>query len=572
MVLHQFDYIFAIGLIFAFLDAWNIGANDVANSFATSVSSRSLTMMQAMMIATVMEFGGAVLVGSRVSDTVRNGIISTSKFTKEPAVLMLGMMCALVGSSLWLTFATKMGMPVSTTHSIVGAIIGVGIATLGADGIQWAYNDGKGVAGIVSAWFIAPAIAGGFAIIIFLITKYGVLERKRPLRAGFMMVPFYFAITAGVLTMVIVFKGAPSLNLDELSTGQTLGAIFGVAGGVVVLYGVFFLPFLYRKLELEDWQLRTWEIIYGPLLWKRGPVPPRPEGAAVVKDYYSGHKTKEELSTARGAAGDVENAVQTDAQGSEDGIKRDTSSTEKNGEQTLAAHEEASLGPWYTPRNLFAKAKYYFFRGVDRDVVSEQKSGDDATGFLAGDLDKMHAEVKHYDNKTEHLYSFLQVLTAATASFAHGSNDVSNAIGPLTTIYLVWNTNTIAKKADVPIWILVFGGAAITIGLWTYGYNMMRQLGNRLTLHSPSRGFSMELGAAITVILASQFGLPISTTQCITGATVGVGFCSGTWRAVNWRMIAWIYLGWIITLPVAGIISGCLMGVIINAPKWSGIA
>ncbi|EGD93101.1 phosphate-repressible phosphate permease [Trichophyton tonsurans CBS 112818] len=576
MVLHQFDYVFAIGIIFAFLDAWNIGANDVANSFATSVSSRSLTMMQAMMIATVMEFGGAVLVGSRVSDTIRNGIISTSKFTKEPAALMLGMMCALVGSSMWLTFATKMGMPVSTTHSIVGAIIGVGIATLGKDGVQWAYNDGKGVAGIVSAWFIAPAIAGGFAIIVFLITKYGVLERKRPLRAGFMMVPFYFAVTAGILTMVIVFKGAPSLDLDELSTGQVLGAIFGVAGSVVLLYGIFFLPFLYRKLELEDWQLKTWEIIYGPLLWRRGPVPPRPEGTAVVQDYYRGHKTKADLTTTRGAADDIEHAAapQIDAQSSEDGVKRgssEASPAEKNGEQTLEAHEQEALGPWYTPRNLFVKAKYYFFRGVDRDVVSEQNAIDSAN-FLAGDLDKMHAEVKHYDNKTEHLYSFLQVLTAATASFAHGSNDVSNAIGPLTTIYLVWDTNTIAKKAGVPIWILVFGGAAISIGLWTYGYNMMRQLGNRLTLHSPSRGFSMELGAAITVILASQLGLPISTTQCITGATVGVGFCSGTWKAVNWRMIAWIYLGWFITMPVAGIISGCLMGIIINAPRWSGVA
>ncbi|EGD92389.1 uncharacterized protein TERG_08993 [Trichophyton rubrum CBS 118892] len=530
MVLHQFDYIFAIGIIFAFLDAWNIGANDVANSFATSVSSRSLTMMQAMMIATVMEFGGAVLVGSRVSDTIRNGIISTSKFTKEPAALMLGMMCALVGSSLWLTFATKMGMPVSTTHSIVGAIIGVGIATLGKDGVQW------------------PTMMA------------------RVLRV--LSVP-------GSLPQLLPEVLLSSLNLDELSTGQVLGAIFGVAGGVVLLYGIFFLPFLYRKLELEDWQLRTWEVIYGPLLWKRGPVPPRPEGTAVVQDYYRGHKTKADLTTTRGAADDIEHAAapQTDAQSSEDGIKRgssEASPAEKNGEQTLEAHEQEALGPWYTPRNLFVKAKYSFFRGVDRDAVSEQNATD-ATNFLAGDLDKMHAQVKHYDNKTEHLYSFLQVLTAATASFAHGSNDVSNAIGPLTTIYLVWDTNTIAKKASVPIWILVFGGAAISIGLWTYGYNMMRQLGNRLTLHSPSRGFSMELGAAITVILASQLGLPISTTQCITGATVGVGFCSGTWKAVNWRMIAWIYLGWFITMPVAGIISGCLMGIIINAPRWSGV-
>jgi sodium-dependent phosphate transporter len=114
-VLHQYDYIFAIGMLFAFLDAWNIGANDVANSFATSVSSRSLTMKQAMLIATVMEFAGAVLVGSRVADTIRSKILSVSAFEQQPAILMLGMMCALIGSSTWLTVATKIGLPVSTT-------------------------------------------------------------------------------------------------------------------------------------------------------------------------------------------------------------------------------------------------------------------------------------------------------------------------------------------------------------------------------------------------------------------------------------------------------------------------
>lgn len=109
---------------------------------------------------------------------------------------------------------------------------------------------------------------------------------------------------------------------------------------------------------------------------------------------------------------------------------------------------------------------------------------------------------------------------------------------------------------------------SLVIGLWTYGYNIMRNLGNRITLHSPSRGFTMELGSAITVIMATKLKLPVSTTQCITGATVGVGLCNGTWRTINWRMVAWIYMGWIITLPVTGIISGCLVGIIINAPRW----
>lgn len=96
----------------------------------------------------------------------------------------------------------------------------------------------------------------------------------------------------------------------------------------------------------------------------------------------------------------------------------------------------------------------------------------------------------------------------------------------------------------------------------------MRALGNKITLHSPSRGFSMELGAAITIIMATKLQLPVSTTQCITGATVGVGLCNGTWRTINWRMVAWIYMGWFITLPCAGLISGGLMAIILNAPRW----
>lgn len=134
--------------------------------------------------------------------------------------------------------------------------------------------------------------------------------------------------------------------------------------------------------------------------------------------------------------------------------------------------------------------KYAFFHGVEVDVVAEQGR----KSVLAGDLEDMHARAEHYDNKAEHAYTFLQVITASTASFAHGANDVSNAIGPLAAVFLIWNTGRLSDKAPVPIWILVYGGAAISIGLWTYGYNLMRNLGNRLTLHSPARGFSMELG------------------------------------------------------------------------------
>lgn len=141
---------------------------------------------------------------------------------------------------------------------------------------------------------------------------------------------------------------------------------------------------------------------------------------------------------------------------------------------------------------------------------------------------EIHSRAKMYDNKTEHLFSFLQVMTACTASFAHGSNDVSNAIGPYSAIYEVWSTSLpVGKNTPIPVWMLAFGGAMIVVGLATYGYNIMRILGNRMTLMSPSRGFSMELGASITVLLASQFGIPVSSTMCITGATLGVAMCNG---------------------------------------------
>ncbi|KAI9796362.1 MAG: Na+/Pi symporter [Piccolia ochrophora] len=577
MQLHQFDYIFALGLIFAFLDAWNIGANDVANSFATSVSSRSLTLRQAMCIASVMEFLGAVLVGSRVADTIRNKILSVSNFEAEPSVLMFGMLCALIGSSTWLTIATKIGLPVSTTHCIVGGIIGVGVAALGAEGVVWGW---KGVAQIFAAWFIAPGISAAFAAIIFSLTKYLVFKAKNPLRAGLLMIPVYFGVTSGILTMVIVWKGAPKLNVSTWSTGQVVGCIFGVAFGVVLLCFVFFIPFLHRKLAKDDWTLRWYEIFYGPLLFRRGPVPPPPEGseAKAVQDYYRGHKTKEELEAALEPSRN-DHVMATEKHEKHEKHEKDANAS--NAETTditpvesptrpepsaLAAAEEKALGPWYKPTNLLRTLKWAFFRGVDQDVVSSQARN--KVGALSGNLEHMHANTPHYDNKTEHLYSFLQVLTAATASFAHGSNDVSNAMGPLSAIYLIWNSGALSSKSEVPIWVLIYGGAAIVIGLWTYGYHIMRNLGNRLTLHSPSRGFSMELGAAITVVLATRLALPISTTQCIVGATVGVGLCTGTLKSINWRMVSWIYFGWIVTLPVAGLISGCLMGFVINAPSW----
>ncbi|KAF1937581.1 phosphate-repressible phosphate permease-like protein [Clathrospora elynae] len=575
--LPQFDYIFAIGTVFAFLDAWNIGANDVANSFATSVASRSLSLKQAMCIASVMEFAGAMLVGSRVTDTIRTKVISTKLFEEDPSVLMLGMMCAIIGSATYLTIATRFTMPVSTTHSIMGGVIGVGIAASGPKGVNWSF---KGVSQVFAAWGIAPGIAGGFGAIIFLITKHGVMRRKNPVMKAFIMVPIYFFLTSFLLTLLICWKGGSAKI--QLTDVQAVGVSFGVGAIVAAFVAAFFIPFLYRRLIKDDWELKGWEFIKGPLLFRRPEPPVRPEGvtAGRIPDFYAGHKTAEELEASRAsqahvASDDVEknaahSVVPKDRSSGSDitPVESATHVTTTPDAQpsTSTSKRQLPSGPWYKPAVAFYWFKYALLHGVEQDVVDAQKQKD----FLSGDIEAIHATGEHYDNRAEYTYSFLQILTASTASFAHGANDVSNAIGPYTTIYFIWSTAKLSTKVPVPLWILAFGGAGIVVGLWTYGYNIMRALGNKITLHSPSRGFSMELGAAVTVILATKLALPVSTTQCITGATVGVGLCNGTWRTINWRMVAWIYMGWIITLPCAGIMSGCLMGIILNAPRWGG--
>ncbi|TGZ78560.1 phosphate-repressible phosphate permease [Ascodesmis nigricans] len=534
-------------------------------------------MSQAMMIATVMEFVGALTVGSRVADTIKTKVVQPKYFVDQPAVLMLGMLCALVGSSTWLTIATSLGLPVSTTHCIVGGVVGMGIATLGSDRINWGW-EGTGVGAIIASWVIAPAIAGCFAAILFTITKYGVLKRSNPLKWGFVMVPIYFALTTGVLTMLIVWKGAASLNLDHWGAGEIVGTIFGVAGGVALLVTVFFLPYLHRLLVLEDWTLKPWHILLGPLLLKRGPVPPVPEGinVSVVQDYYAGKATKADLEAAAFDAAviaDMEHlkaSKEAQAAGNvADDLENNKPAPAVVNEKSLESVEKSDVGPWYLPKNLLRTVIDAFMHGVRKDVISAQQA---KGSRLGGDIQAMHARAAQYDNKAEHLYSFLQILTAATASFAHGANDVSNAIGPLSTIYTIWESGAVnPKKNPVPLWVLAYGGAGIVIGLWTYGYKIMSNLGNKLTLMSPTRGFSMELGSAITVVMATRLALPVSTTQCIVGATMGVALCNGDWRALNWRMVGWCYSGWVLTLPIAGIISGCLMGIIINAPHWSGV-
>ncbi|KAG8731358.1 Na+/Pi symporter [Ceratobasidium sp. 423] len=503
--LAQYDYLFAFGVIFAFLDAFNIGANDVANSFATSVSSRSLTMRQAVAIASVMEFLGAVLVGSRVASTIRNGIIDISIFNQDPAMLLLAMVCAVCASSLWLTMATRLSMPVSTTHSIIGSLIGVGVAAGGAKSVKWGWN-GNGVAFVFASWVIAPAVAGGFAAVVFLITKFVVLRREgdASVKWGLIVAPVYFFVVSGVLTMAVLWKGSPSLGLDELPPGEMAAAILGTAAVVALLSIIFWLPFVHSRVVKGDYTVRWYHFFLGPLLWKRQP----PADAAnylagAVPDYYKGHH-----------ADDTTPPADDEEHGATSQLRKDETRQVQSGKSDSITEEKPT--------------------GSDRDTSESAPAPVQEKSRIAR-------------------------LTEVEGPPIEGA-----------WIYFTWHTGTFAgSKSPVAVWMLVFGGAAIVLGLATYGYNIMSVLGNRLTLHSPSRGFSMELGASLAVVLASQVAVPVSTTQCITGATLAVGLCNGDLNALNWRMFSWIFFSWVLTIPCAGLLAGCIFGIIANAPRFS---
>ncbi|ETN41543.1 uncharacterized protein HMPREF1541_03479 [Cyphellophora europaea CBS 101466] len=572
--LSQYDYIFALTTIFAFLDAWNIGANDVANSFATSVSSRSLTMKQAMAIAAVMEFAGAVSVGSRVAATIRSKIIEPHLYDEQPAVLLLAMMCAIIGSSTFLTFATKMGFPVSTTHSIIGGLVGAGAASIGIKQVNWEWD---GVSSIFAAWVIAPGIAGTVGAALFLITKYFIMTRRHAVRNAFYSIPVYTFITIGALVMLVVWKG---IQLEvSLSNTEIAVCVVTVAGGLTALECFFLLPFLWRRIMHEDWELRWYHCLQGPWLLKRPPPsrPPPGTNALNIKDYYRGHLTKEELETIRASESLLESAKSPDSHARTDSEADSAittalpspaiqASTLTRRSTTDAGPPLRPLGPWHSAPVLLWRFKRITLRGLEQDVIRLQKRHPQS--ILNYKIEDMHARAPRYDNRAEYMYSALQILTAASASFIHGASDVSNAIAPFTSAFLIWRTGLIADEVHVPLWVLAFGGAGISLGLLTYGYHVMRNLGNRLTLMSPSRGFCMELAGGITVLMATRLAIPVSSTQCIAGAAIGVGLANGDWRAINVRLVGWIYLGWLITVPVTGLIAGGLMGIILWAPRW----
>lgn len=309
----------------------------------------------------------------------------------------------------------------------------------------------------------------------------------------------------------------------------------------------------------------------GPLLWKDNYVLylPGSADAPVVPDYYASEYRKspdseDSLSSQKDYPKKEESTVPqsdhlvSDPTQDNDTIAHDTQMDGKVKHAHVAELAAVNSLPWAHPKRIWATIKLVLTYGITRDVIAHQSRG----------LEDVHARATVYENKVEHLWTTAQVCTAMLMSIAHGANDVSNAIGPFTTEYETWSTGVTSAKTDTPTWIRAVGGLGLGFGFWTFGYHIMRNLGNRITKHTPTRGYSMELAAALTVLLASKLGLPVSTTQCITGGIIGVALTNGDLKSINWRQLGKIFLGWVLTVPSAGLIAGILMGIALNVPHW----
>lgn len=182
---------------------------------------------------------------------------------------------------------------------------------------------------------------------------------------------------------------------------------------------------------------------------------------------------------------------------------------------------------------------------------------------------KMHQHAEKFDQRTENVFKFVQVVTATFDSFSHGANDVANSIGPFAGVIAIYLNKSIPEKSDVPMWILALGGAGIVIGLATMGYKIMASIGVNLVRVTPSRGFTIEMGAAIVVLVGSRLGLPLSTTHCQVGSTVGVGLLEGK-GGINWKLFIEVFAGWVLTMVVAGGLAAGIFFFAMGTPTMLG--
>ncbi|KAJ8758870.1 hypothetical protein K2173_002649 [Erythroxylum novogranatense] len=415
-------------LLFGFYMAWNIGANDVANAMGTTVGSGALTIRQAVLTAAVLEFSGALLMGTHVTSTMQKGILVASVFQGRDTLLFAGLLSSLAAAGTWLQVASYYGWPVSTTHCIVGAMVGFGLVYGGAGAVFWG-----SLARVILSWVISPVIGALVSFLVYKCIRRFVYSAPNPGQAAAAAAP----ITVFLGVTGISFAAFPLSKSFPLALAQALAC--GAIGAVLVNQ-------IIRKH-------------LGHLLVKATTSQPEPKESAI--------------------------------QNKQIGFLSDFA------------------GP----------------KGTELEIVYG-------------------------------VFGYLQILSACFMSFAHGGNDVSNAIGPLAAALAILQGGATGSGVvvTIPNDILAWGGFGIIAGLMMWGYRVIATIGKKITELTPTRGFAAEFAAASVVLVASKLGLPISATHTLVGSVMGVGFARGL-KSVRSETVKEIIASWVVTIPVGATFS-----------------
>ena len=549
--LSEFLWLAVIGTITGFIYSFGIGANDVANSFASTISSKSLTLKQAVIVAGIFEFGGAILLGASVTSTIRSKIFDISLYEDEPEIVLLGMATSLMTAAFMLLSATYFGLPVSTTHTIVGCIMGFSICAKGFDSIDW--NVAKK---IFISWAASPLVSGAIAFLFFGSVRVLVLRHEDAFKRAYYTFPIVLFVGIGIDIFYILYKGLKNVDFfSDIKVGVALPigfAIGAVCGGI-------------------------WLAFVGPLVKKR--MESRHERApTAVADEEKGASESSSASVTVTARKEDLDADETEVEGGAKPVKEETEDDTKSataaaetevegGTPSSSAPEPTSDVPVeveeeaVTPRSsMFSRAHQSFAENTYKQDLHAQSMGENAKAAQLWD------DVELFDDDAEHLFTYLQVFTACLNSFAHGANDVSNAIAPISAIIYIYQEGAINTSSPVQKWILAYGGAGIVLGLLLYGYKVMKSLGFKVAALSPSRGASAELASSLFVVTASFLEIPVSSTQCITGAVAGVGLASGV-QNVHWLFLLRVCLGWVLIFFISVVLSAGLFSFCAYSPS-----
>ncbi|EGI1614460.1 inorganic phosphate transporter [Campylobacter jejuni] len=462
--------LFILASIFGIFMAFNIGGNDVANSFGTSVGAKTVTIKQALIIAAVFELSGAIFAGAEVTKTIRSGIVIFPN-SLDPMLFVIVMLAALLSSGVWIFIATKKGLPVSTTHSIVGGIVGASImmGLLKFDGIQTlSMVKWSEILRIAISWVASPLLGGIVAYII-----YSYIDKK-------------------------ILKPSEKLN-DDL-----------------------------KNIKKERKKFK--------------------------EEYFLNLKTKSQEEQIKELS-----AIALDEEEQENNFYRNKMKEFKDQEKDIDIY---SILKTHMPIIACIAAAIisamFLFKGLNNVSTLDILQNFWIIGII-GTISYVvtFAIVKivkktELNKTTDRIFSWFQIFTASSFAFSHGANDIANAIGPFAAILDVLKNGTINATSPVPFAALAMFGVALVVGLWFLGKEVITTVGSKLATIRPTTGFSAELGASIVILLATQFGIPVSSTHILIGAILGIGVYN---KNANWIMMKPIGLAWIITLPAAGIMA-----------------